>query len=41
LDIKNQEALYWENINHGDVLWGMPVLSFNKRNLEIISRWVP
>jgi len=25
-DINNQEALYWENINQGDVLQGMPVV---------------
>ena len=24
--IKNQEAVYWENFNLGDILWGMPVL---------------
>jgi hypothetical protein len=27
LDIKNQEAFYRENVNLGDVLWGMPVLA--------------
>lgn len=26
LDIKNQEVFYHENINRGDVLWGMPVI---------------
>ena len=28
LVIKNQEALYWENINQGNVLQGMPVYKF-------------
>ena len=26
LVIKNQEVFYCENINQGDVLWGMPVI---------------
>jgi len=26
LDIKNQEVFYQENVNHADILWGMPVL---------------
>jgi hypothetical protein len=25
IDIKNQEAVYWENVNQGDVLQSMPL----------------
>jgi hypothetical protein len=39
--MKTQEAFSQENVNQGDILWVMPILSFNKRNLEIILRWLP
>jgi hypothetical protein len=26
MDIKNQEAFYWKDINQGDILWDMAVI---------------
>ena len=39
MDIKNQKALYWENINQGNVLQGIPVYKFYHRNecLEVVK----
>jgi hypothetical protein len=39
LGIKNQEALYWENINQGNILQGIPVYEFYHRNeyLQVVK----
>jgi hypothetical protein len=42
LDIKNQEVFYQENVNHADILWGMPVLDKNIpfSNLQQIHHYI-
>jgi len=39
MGIKNQEALYWENINQGNVLQVIPVYKFYHGNecLEVVK----